>query len=298
MYKARAVTQVITMIAVFLCWLFFADAQSTCKEKPTEEKITEESQKDSKDGREIDFFTGGDDNLQSFNFMIKLPFDEEPFKFEKVEGFLSGESFMTFRKPEREDPSAWARLWKEYSGMEIASRSYALRVEGSPRVEDSFLRHLGGYIEFESDYSVDIDPNLHFTGYAQWSPFTFLEVAVGGWGEVRRVGKSTRWVEKETKIERGIEKEIEIEREIERSRLGLRGQLDFKHDTERTHFCMEIEWLPSFDEYRVNISPEFEYKFDLFGKHFGLVLHLEIGYYSKEEDFKIEPLTQLIRYSF
>ena len=132
MYKARAVTQVITMIAVFLCWLFFADAQSTCKEKPTEEKITEESQKDSKEGREIDFFTGGDDNLQSFNFMIKLPFDEEPFKFEKVEGFLSGESFMTFRKPEREDPSAWARLWKEYSGMEIASRSYALRVEGSP----------------------------------------------------------------------------------------------------------------------------------------------------------------------
>ena len=104
MYKARAVTQVITMIAVFLCWLFFADAQSTCKEKPTEEKnteesehksekktsaskqdsgqetTTEESQKDSKEGREIDFFTGGDDNLQSFNFMIKLPFDEEPLQ--------------------------------------------------------------------------------------------------------------------------------------------------------------------------------------------------------------------------
>ena len=61
---------------------------------------------------------------------------------------------------------------------------------------------------------------------------------------------------------------------------------------------MEVEWLQSFDEYHVNISPEFELKFNLFKKDFGLVLHLEIGYYSKEEDFKIEPLTQLIRYSF
>ena len=88
------------------------------------------------------------------------------------------------------------------------------------------------------------------------------------------------------------------QREVERFPLGLRAQLDFEHNTEKTHFCMEIEWLPSFDEHRINISPEFEYKFNLFDKDFGLVLHLEIGYYSQEEDFKIEPLTQLIRYSF
>ena len=52
MYKARAVTQVITMIAVFLCWLFFADAQSTCKEKPTEEKNTEQKEKEEKNKEE------------------------------------------------------------------------------------------------------------------------------------------------------------------------------------------------------------------------------------------------------
>ena len=267
-----------------------------------DEKPIEESKKASEDGREIDLFIGGDDNLQSFNFMIELPFDEEPFKFEKFEGFLSGKSFMTFRKPvDFEETSAWVRLWKEYSGMKFASRSYTLRAEGSPLVENK-LRHLGGYIEFESDYSVDIDPNLHFTGYVELPRFTvygvLVEAAVGGWGEVRRVGKSTRWVEKVTKKEGGIEKEIEIEREVDRLRGGLRGQLDFKHNTERTHFCMEVEWLQSFDEYHVNISPEFELKFNLFKKDFGLVLHLEIGYYSKEEDFKIEPLTQLIRYSF
>ena len=316
MHRARTITQVIIMITTVFCWLLLADAQFACEEKPTEEKKVEqneennseaakpkeETKKDSEDGREIDFFIGGDDNLQNFNFMVELPFDEEPFKFKKVEGFFSGGSSMTFRKPVNfEETSAWARLWKEYSEMELASRSYVLRVEGSPLVENK-LRYLGGYIEFESDYSVDIDPNLHFTGYVELPHFTvyrvLVEAAVGGWGEFRRVGKSTRWVEKVTRIERGVEQEIEMEREIERSRLGLRGQLDFKHDTERTHFCMEIEWLPSFDEYRVNISPEFEYKFNVFNKDFGLVLHLEIGYYSKEADFKIEPLTQLIRYSF
>ena len=222
MYKARAVTQVITMIAVFLCWLFFADAQSTCKEKPTEEKNTEESehksedkktsaskqdsgqettteksQKDSKEGREIDLFIGGDDNLQSFSFMIKLPFDEKPFKFERFEGSFSGKTFMTFKKPVLpEGTPLWAGLWKENSDMETASRSYALRVEGSPLVENILLRHLGGYIEFESDYSVDIDPNLHFTVYTQSPPFTVFgvlaEAAVGGWGEFRRLGKATR----------------------------------------------------------------------------------------------------------
>lgn len=326
MYKVRMIIQFVVMVAMVFWWQFLADAQSACEEQPTEQKNKEQelnegtgtaggennsgtdkpkedSKKKTKDGREIDFFIGGDDNLQSLNFEIELPFDENPFKFvgifEGIEGSFSGESFMTFKKPNlSEDTSAWEKLWKEYSDMEFASRSYTLRVEGGPRGEDNFLRRLGGYVELESDYSVDIDPNLHFTGYAQWSPFTFLEVAVGGWGEVRRVGQSTRWMEIRTEVEQGKEKEIEVEREVERSRLGLRGQLDLKHNTERTHFCMEIEFLPSIDEYRVNISPEFEYRFDLFEKRFGLVLHLEIGYYSQEKDFKIEPLTQLIRYSF
>ena len=282
----RKTTFVRAMIVTFLFCSTIADTQSACEQEPTKEKKVEqneentgevnngseaakpkeETKKDSEDGREIDFFIGGDDNLQNFNFMIELPFNEEPFKFEKVEGFFSGGSSMTFRKPVNfEETSAWARLWKEYSEMEFASRSYVLRVEGSPLVENK-LRHLGGYIEFESDYSVDIDPNLHFTGYVELPHFTvygvLVEAAVGGWGEFRRVGKSTRWIQKVTKKERRIKQEIEIEREVERSRLGLRGQLDFKHDTERTHFCMEIEWLPSFDEYRVNVSPEFEYKFN------------------------------------
>ena len=129
--------------------------------------------------------------------MIKLPFDEKPFKFERFEGSFSGKTFMTFKKPVLpEGTPLWAGLWKENSDMETASRSYALRVEGSPLVENILLRHLGGYIEFESDYSVDIDPNLHFTVYTQSPPFTVFgvlaEAAVGGWGEFRRLGKATR----------------------------------------------------------------------------------------------------------
>ena len=170
---------------------------SASKQDSGQETTTGKSQKDSKEGREIDLFIGGDDNLQSFSFMIKLPFDEKPFKFERFEGSFSGKTFMTFKKPVLpEGTPLWAGLWKENSDMETASRSYALRVEGSPLVENILLRHLGGYIEFESDYSVDIDPNLHFTVYTQSPPFTVFgvlaEAAVGGWREFRRLGKATR----------------------------------------------------------------------------------------------------------
>ena len=159
------------------------------EEKPTGEskqdsgegKSTEEPKQDSEDGREIDFFTGGDNNLQSFNFMFELPFDEKPFMFEGIEGSLSGKSFVTFqRQASSEDTSLWESLWKKYSTMETVSRAYALRLEGSPRLENSLLRHLGGYIELESDYSIDTDPHLHSTIYAQYSPHTSVEMAVGG----------------------------------------------------------------------------------------------------------------------
>ncbi len=311
MKAVQIITLFITMIAVFLCCFFIADARSATEEKTTEgknmeeetaaesegdvegekpaeaakqdseeKKTTAESEEDSKDGREIDFFTGGDNNLQSFNFMFELPFDEKPFKFEDIEGSLSGKSFMTFESDLSEDPSIWESLWEKYSTMKTVSRSYSLRVEGSP------LRHLGGYIELESDYSIDTDPHLHFTIYAQYSPHTSVEVAVGGWGEVRRL-----WGEKET----------DEVKEVGKYGYGLRSHIDIEYETERLHFSMLIECLPnlSFDEYRVSASPEVEYKFNLFDKQFALVLHIEIDYFSEDErGVKIEPLTQLIRYRF
>ena len=71
-----------------------------------------------------------------------------------------------------------------------------------------------------------------------------------------------------------------------------------------------IEYLPhlSFDKYRINVSPAFEFKFNLFDNQLALVLYVEIDYYSEGKDFTLEPLfdlnplnirwTQLIRHKF
>ena len=308
MYRAQTVALVATIVIVFLCCLFIADAQSATEEKNIQQKNTGwvaedtegekpaevvkqdsdgkktavESKEDSENGREIDFFTGGDNNLQSFNFMFELPFDEKSFKFasifESIEGSLSGKFFVTFESDLSGDISLWESLWKKYSTMKTVSRAYALRLEGSP------LRHLGGYIELESDYSIDTDPHLHFTSYAQYSPHTSIEVAIGGWGEVRRL-----WMGKETD---GVE-------EVGKYGYGLRTHLDMEHNiTERLRFSMMIECLPNltFDEYRISASPEVEYEFDFdfFDDQFAFVLHIEIDYFSEDKKgVKIEPLIQL-----
>ena len=146
---------------------------------------------------------------------------------------------------------------------------------------------VGGYIEGERDYSIETDPHLHVTGYAQYLLYTSVKVALGGWAEGRRLGKETRWVDKKT----------EEKREVERYRYGLRAHLEVEHDTKRVRSSMMIEYLPhfSFDAYRISVSPEFEFKFKVCDKHFALVLHGEIDYYSEEEDLTIEPLVDITK---
>ena len=299
-----------TMIASFLCCLLIADTQSATEGKTTAESEeeakgeipAEESKQDSGEGkstealkqapekkRTFDFFPNGDDNLQSFNFMFELPFGEKPFKFEDIEGSFSGKYFVTFQKPDLlEDISLWESLRREFSEMAAISESFTLRLEGgTPR-----RLGLGGYIEMGSDYSIQIDPHLHLTGYAQYSPYTFVEVAVGGWGEVQRLGKE--------------------ERKEGRYRYGLRAHLDLEHHIKPIYVSMMIEYLPdlSLDKvrHRVSASPEIEWRFKVHDKQLALVLHIEIDYYSREKDLTLEPLldlnpldirwTQLIRHRF
>ena len=321
MYRSEKITLVITMIASFLCCFIIADAQSstedkTTSEKPTAEKSTieskdnseldeskqgseeetpnEESEKDSGNDREIDFFTGGANNLQSFNFMLKLPFE-----FKRIESSFSVKSFMTFKSDLSGDISLWDSLWKKYAEMETVSRAYALRLEGngSPQIKNKLLRHLGGYIELESDYSIDTDPHVHYTLYGRWSPHTFIEIAAGGWGEARGL-----WGEKGIQETQEMQ-ENEEDPDIENSGYGLRSHMDIEYETEKLRFSMMLECLPSlgFDELRVSASPEVEYRFkvDFFDAQFAFVLHIEIDYYSGDKQgLKIEPLTQLIRYRF
>ena len=304
MDRARTITLAITMITGLLCWLFIAEAQLTSEEIPTakytegenakesgdnseEKNPTEESKQDVEKKRTFDFSPNGDDNLQSFNFMLKLPFDEKPFQFKSIEGLLSGKYFVTFQKPDpREGISLLEALRREFSEMEAISESFTLRLEGNTPDKIG----IGGYIELESDYSIETDPHLHFTVYGRYSPYTFVEVGVGGWTEFRRLRKAPR-------EDRG-------------HRSGLRAHVDIKGNIKGIYGSMLLECLPhwSFDEFHISVSPELEFRFKGFGKQLGLVLHVEIDYYSKKKDFTLEPLldlnpleirwTQLIRHRF
>ena len=284
MNRAQTTILLTTMIAAFLCCLLVADVQSA-----TEEKTMAESERDPEQKRTFDFFPNGDDNLQSFNFMFELPFGQKPFKFEGIEGSLGGKYFVTFQKPDLpEDISLWASLRREFSEMAAISESFALRLEGN--APGNF--GAGGYIELESDYSLEIDPHLHLTGYARYSPYAFVEVAVGGWGEVQRLGKE--------------------EREEGRYRYGLRAHLDLEHHIKPIYVSMMVEYLPDLSvgkvRHRVSASPEIEWRFKIGDKQLALVLHIEIDYYSKKKDLTLEPLldlnpldirwTQLIRHRF
>ena len=270
MDRAKTITQVITMIAVFLCCLLIADAQTS------EEPSPENSKKDSEEECTLDFFTNGDDNFQSFNFMFK-----RPFKLKRIEGSLSGKYFLTFQKPDLpEDISLWDSLRREFSEMDAVSESFALRLEGN--TPHKFAA--GGYIEVEGDFSIDTDPHLHVSVYGEYAPYGFVKVALGSWAEVLRLRKEAR--------------------EDGRYRSGLRAHIEI----EWKKFSMMIECLPhwGFRKYRVNASPEFEIKIR---DSWSFILHGEIDYSSENKDLTVEPLvdiikpleirwTQLIRYTF
>ena len=286
MYRLLTLTWVITMIATILFCVSIANAQST-----SEEKLTKDPEGNLNTERTFGYFTNGDDNLQSFNFLFKLPLNEPPFKLDRIEGSLSGKYFVTFSKPNLpDDISIWNSFLKQFSDMRAVSESFALRLETSTLTPVTLGANFGGYIELESDYSINTDPHLHFTGYLQYNPVSFVKAALGGWAEAQRLRKEPR--------------------DDGRYRYGLRAHLDIEHNTKRITFSMMIEYLPhlSFDKYRVSASPEFELKFKAFGKQLGLVFHTEIDYYSENTDLTVEPLldlkpleirwTQLIRHRF
>ena len=289
MNRLQTIPLAITMIATPLCCLLIADAHSDHEEKPTD-NCEKDDTDDTTDGT-FDFFTNGDDNLQSLNFMFELPIsfnESEPTcKHKQIEASFSGKYFVTFSKPDLpDDVSILDSFVKQLSDMRTVSETFALRLEGSTLSQLG----LGGYIEMESDYSITTDPHLHFTSYAQYALCSFVKVALGGWAEARRLGKKPS--------------------ENGRYRYGLRTHLDIEHNTKKTAFSMMIEYLPhlNFDKYRVSASPEFELKFKAFGKQLGLVFHTEIDYYSENTDLTVEPLldlkpweirwTQLIRHRF
>ena len=152
-----------------------------------EQNPKEVSKQDSEEDRVVDFFTNGDDNLQSFNFMAELPFE-----FKHIDGSVSGKYFVTFKKPEllksTSQTKAVSKSTKtdavtdvvaESTETKAVSESFALRLEGNTPGKFG----VGGYIELESDYNIETDPHLHLTLYGRYSPSTFVDIGLGVWGE-------------------------------------------------------------------------------------------------------------------
>ena len=252
-----------------------------------QEKETEETELDERPT--FDFSLPGDNRTQSLAL-----FFERPFKFSNIAGKLSGNYFTTFTKQEiPSEESVWMALQKSFTGWEFLSRSYAYRLEGSTTSKFG----VGGHIEFESDITIENDPRLNFTLYGEYNPLNFVELAFGGWTEFLRFGKKPL--------------------EGEKFRFGLRTHCDIEKEFKWVNLSILIEYLPhwNFKSYRLNASPEIEFKLDnieIPGKKepfsFSIVLMGEIDYYSEDDEFTVEPLfevnpweirwTQLVRHRF
>ena len=319
MFRLRTITLVTVMVAALFCYISIAAAESTREEtrvelpkldtstvpKPEIPKIeipgVSTKNKDDKEERELDerrtfdFSLPGDNRAQSLALFFELPLDAPPLEFKKIEGKLSGNYYLTFEKPTNlpKNLSFWESLQREYSEMKAISESYAFHLE----VSTPGKLGVGGYIEIEGDMSIEADPRLHTTLYGEYKPWDFVEVAFGGWTEILRLGKERR--------------------ENERLRAGFRTHCDIELKFKYINFSMLIEYLPhwNFKSYRLNTSPEIEFKLhnikipfkkDKFS--FSLVLMGEVDYYSENNDFTIDPLfeinpweirwTQLIRHRF
>ena len=184
----------------------------------------------------FDFSLPGDNRTQSLAL-----FFERPFKSDNIEGKLSGNYFTTFTKQEiPPEESVWGALQKSFTGWEFLSRSYAYRLEGSTTSKIG----VGGHIEFESDITIENDPRLNFTLYGEYNPLNFVELAFGGWTEFLRFGKEPL--------------------EGERFRSGLRTHCNIEKEFKWVNLSILIEYLPhwNFKSYRLNASPEIEFKLD------------------------------------
>ena len=311
MYRSRMVLLAITTIATLFCSALVVTAQSTPEEKQTTEvelpklntpvlpkpeipkveipggsteKETEEKELDERPT--FDFSLPGDNRTQSLAL-----FFERPFKFNNIEGKLSGNYFTTFTKEEiPPEESVWGALQQSFTGWEFLSRSYAYRLEGSTTGKFG----AGGHIELESDITIENDPRLNFTLYGEYNPLSFVELALGGWAEILRLGREPL--------------------EGEKLRFGLRTHCNIEKNFKWVNLSMLIEYLPdwNFKSYRLNASPEIEFKIKIPRKKepfsFSIVLMGEIDYYSENDEFTVEPLfemnpweirwTQLVRHRF
>ena len=312
MYRSRIVMLAITTIATLFCSALIVTAQSTPEEKQTDieqpklktpallkpeipkveipgiptEKQKETEQKELDERPTFDFSLPGDNRTQSLAL-----FFERPFKFNNIEGKLSGNYFTTFTKEEiPPEESVWGALQQSFTGWELLSRSYAYRLEGSTTGKFG----AGGHIELESDITIENDPRLNFTLYGEYNPLSFVELALGGWAEILRLGREPL--------------------EGEKLRFGLRTHCNIEKNFKWINLSMLIEYLPdwNFKSYRLNASPEIEFKIKIPRKKepfsFSIVLMGEIDYYSENDEFTVEPLfemnpweirwTQLVRHRF
>ena len=293
MFRSRGVMLAITTIATLFCSALILPAQSTPEGKQTTEVETQEGSTEKKtDEKELDerptfdFSLPGDNRTQSLAL-----FFERPFKFNNIEGKLSGNYFTTFTKEEiPPEESVWGALQQSFTGWEFLSRSYAYRLEGSTTGKFG----AGGHIELESDITIENDPRLNFTLYGEYNPLSFVELALGGWAEILRLGKEPL--------------------EGEKFRIGLRTHCNIEKEFKWVNLSMLIEYLPhlNFKSYRLNASPEVELKIKIPRKKepfaFSIVLKGEIDYYSENDEFTVEPLfemnpweirwTQLVRHRF
>ena len=315
MFRSRMAMLAITTIATLFCSALIVTAQSSPEEKRTDveqlkpnvpalpkpeipkveipgvstekQKETEETELDERPT--FDFSLPGDNRTQSLAL-----FFERPFKFSNIEGKLSGNYFTTFTKEEiPPEESVWRALQKSFTGWEFLSRSYAYRLEGSTTGKWG----VGGHIEFESDITIEKDPRLNFTFYGEYNPLSFVELAFGGWAEILRLGKEPL--------------------EGEKFRFGFRTHCNIEKEFKWVNLSMLIEYLPdwNFKSYRLNASPEIEFKLDNIKIprkkepfSFSIVLMGEIDYYSENDEFTVEPLfemnpweirwTQLVRHRF
>ena len=311
MYRSRMVLLAITTIATLFCSALIVTAQFTPEEKQTTEvelpklnspalpkpeipkveipggsteKETEEKELDERPT--FDFSLPGDNRTQSLAL-----FFERPFKFNNIEGKLSGNYFTTFTKEEiPPEETVWGALQQSFTGWEFLSRSYAYRLEGST----TGIFGAGGHIELESDVTIETDPHLHTTVYGEYKTLSFVELALGGWAEILRLGREPL--------------------EGEKLRFGLRTHCNIEKNFKWVNLSMLIEYLPdwNFKSYRLNASPEIEFKIKIPRKKepfsFSIVLMGEIDYYSENDEFTVEPLfemnpweirwTQLVRHRF
>jgi len=204
--------------------------------------------------------------------------------FESFEVLLNGKYFLTLDKPELPDDISFSEaLWREYTGMEVVSESFAFRLEGTTTHKFRDIIAGGGYIDFERVLSIEIDPHVHLSLFAEGTPYrkwNWLKVGLGFWIEGQQLFSNTQGFHS-----------------------GLRGHIEIKWK----NFEMMIECLPpwNFRKIRFSVSPQIELKIR---DNWSIVFHNEMDFYSENRDLTIEPtldfnpldirLTQLIRHKF